>query len=114
LDGQVFPIIGVAAPGFFGVEIGHQFDVAVPICSDPLFWEPGKEGRGRIPIATAWWLSIMGRLKPGWTLEKANAHIRAISPQIMTDSLPATYRADTANKFQKNKLVVSSGATGVS
>jgi len=114
LDGQVFPIIGVAAPGFFGVEIGHQFDVAVPICSDPLFWEPGKEGRGRIPVATAWWLSIMGRLKPGWTIETANAHIRTISPQVMADSLPASYRADTAKKFQANKLTVTSGATGVS
>ncbi|HVV47625.1 MAG TPA: ABC transporter permease, partial [Bryobacteraceae bacterium] len=114
LDNNVFPIIGVAAPGFFGVEIGHQFDVAVPICSDPLFWEPGKEGRGRIPIATAWWLSIMGRLKPGSTIQQADAQIRAISPQVMTDSLPSSYRADTAKKYQQNKLVVTSGATGVS
>ena len=114
LDGQVFPIIGVAAPGFFGVEIGHRFDVAVPLCSDPLFWEPGKDGKGRIPIATAWWLSIMGRLKPGLTISQANAQLKAISPQVMTDSLPATYRADNAKKYQANKLLVTSGATGVS
>ena len=114
LDGQVFPIIGVAAPGFTGVEIGHRFDVAVPLCSDPLFWEPGKEGRGRIPIATAWWLSIMGRLKPGLTIQQANAQLKAISPQVMTDSLPASYRADNAKKYLANKLTVTSGATGVS
>ncbi len=111
LDGNVFPVIGVTAPEFFGVEIGHRFDVAVPICSDPVFWEPGK---GRIPAATGWWLSIMGRLKPGWTLEKANAQIQVISPTVMRDSLPTSYRPDDAKKYLANKLTVTTGATGVS
>ncbi len=111
VDGRVFPVIGVAAPGFFGVEIGHRFDVAVPLCSDPMFWEAGK---GRIPQPTAWWLSIMGRLKPGWTLARANAQIQTISPAIMRDTLPPSYRADGAKKYLANKLTVTSGATGVS
>jgi predicted permease len=114
LDGNLFPIVGVTAPGFFGVEIGHRFDAAVPLCSDPLFWEPGKDGRGRIPVATAWWLSIMGRLKPGWTIERANAQMRAVSGPIMTEALPSAYRPDDARKFLLNKLTVTSGATGVS
>jgi len=111
LDGSVFPVIGVTAPEFFGVEIGHRFDVAVPLCSDPMFWEAGK---GRIPSATAWWLSLMGRLKPGWSLPRANAQIQAVSPNVMRDSLPNSYRPDDAKKYLANKLTVSSGATGVS
>lgn len=111
LDGKTFPIVGVMAPEFFGVEIGQRFEVAVPLCSDPMFWQPGK---GRIPSRTAWWLSIMGRLKPGWTVEQANAQIRAASPAIMRESLPAEYRADDAKKFLANKLTVTSGGTGVS
>jgi predicted permease len=111
LDGKLFPIIGVTAPEFFGVEIGNKFEVAVPICSDPMFWEPGK---GHIPSRTAWWLSIMGRLKPGWTVERANAQIQAVSPAIMRESLPEEYRADDAKKFLANKLTVTPGGTGVS
>ena len=111
LDGNVLPVIGVAAQGFFGVEIGNRFDVAVPICSDPMFWEPGK---GRIPSPTAWWLSLMGRLKPGWTIPRANAQIQAISPAVMRDTLPPSYRSDGAKKYLANKLTVTSGATGVS
>ncbi|MGO4882296.1 MAG: ABC transporter permease [Bryobacteraceae bacterium] len=111
LDGRPFPVIGVAAPGFFGVEIGHKFDVAVPICADPFFWEAGK---GRIPTPTAWWLSIMGRLKPGWTIPRANAQLQAVSPSVMRETLPPSYRADTAKGYLANKLVVTSGATGVS
>jgi putative ABC transport system permease protein len=111
LDGRLFPVIGVTEPEFFGVEIGHRFDVAVPICSDPMFWEAGK---GRIPLRTAWWLSLMGRLKPGWTIERANAQIQTVSPAIMRETLPPSYRTDTAKGYLANKLTVTSGATGVS
>ena len=106
LDGNVLPVIGVAAQGFFGVEIGNRFDVAVPICSDPMFWEAGK---GRIPSPTAWWLSLMGRLKPGWTIPRANAQIQAISPAVMRDTLPPSYRSDGAKKYLAKKLTVTSG-----
>jgi predicted permease len=111
LEGRLFPVIGVVAPEFFGVEIGHKFEVAVPLCSDPMFWEPGK---GRIPSRTAWWLSIMGRLKPGWTIERANSQLQAVSPAIMQETLPEAYRAEGAKKYLANKLIVTSGATGVS
>lgn len=111
LDGRLFPVIGVTAPGFFGVEIGQRFDVAVPLCSDPMFWEPGKD---RIPSPTAWWLSLMGRLKPGWTIQRANAQIRAVSPSIMRETLPPSYRAAIAKDYLANKLTVTSGAAGVS
>ncbi len=111
LDGRLFPVIGVTAPGFFGVEIGHRFDVAIPVCSDPMFWEAGK---GRIQSKTAWWLSMMGRLKPGWTIDRARLQLQTVSPSIMQDTLPPSYRADTAKKYLANKLTVTSGATGVS
>ena len=67
---------------FFGVEIGQRFEVAVPLCSDPMFWEPGK---GRIPSRTAWWLSIMGRLKPGVTLDQVNAEFIALARHLAED-----------------------------
>jgi predicted permease len=111
LDGKLFRIIGVTAPEFFGVEIGHKFDAAVPLCSDPMFWEPKND---HISSRTAWWLSIMGRLKPGWTIERAQAQIQAISPAIMRESLPPSYRTEDAKKFLANKLIVTSGGTGVS
>ena len=56
----------------------------------------------------------MGRLKPGWTIARANAQMQAISPAIMRESLPEAYRADDAKKFLANKLKVTAGATGVS
>jgi putative ABC transport system permease protein len=111
LDGRPFPVLGVTPRGFFGVEVGHRFDIAIPVCSDPMFYEPGKN---RIPLRTAWWLSAMGRLKPGWTLERANAQLQGVSQAIMEETLPPFYRADNAKKFLANKLSATPGATGVS
>ncbi len=111
LDGQPVTVLGVTSPGFFGVEVGHRYDVAVPICSEPLFSEDGK---GRIASRRDWWLSSMGRLKPGWTIERANAYYQAISSSIMENVLPPTYRPDGAKKFLANKLKVTPGGTGVS
>jgi len=53
-------------------------------------------------------------VKPGWTLERTNAQLQAVSPSIMRETLPPSYRADTAKGYLANKLIVTSGATGVS
>ena len=62
----------------------------------------------------AWWLSAMGRLKPGWTIERANAQMQAASPAIMRETLPPAYRADMAKGYLANKIIITPGATGVS
>ena len=72
----------------------------------------GSLARDAFRRATAWWLSIMGRLKPGWTIARANAQIQTVSPSIMRESLPPSYRADDAKKYLANKLTVTPGASG--
>jgi predicted permease len=111
LDGHMLPVVGVTPAEFFGVEVGHRYDVAIPMCADRAFSDDGK---GRIPVRTDWWISILGRLKPGWTLERADSHIRALSPGIMLASLPPAYRPDTAKGYLKDKLQATAGGTGVS
>jgi predicted permease len=111
LNGYQFPIIGVTPAPFFGVEVGSRYDVAIPICADRLLADDKK---GRIPVRHAWWLSMMGRLKPGWTPEKATAHLHALSPGIMRATLPPVYKAAQAKKYLANKLGATDGGTGVS
>jgi putative ABC transport system permease protein len=111
LDGRSFTILGVTPPSFFGVEVGNRYDVALPICADPLLAEDGK---GRIDKRHAWWLSAMGRLKPGWTIERANLHLRTLSPSMMEATLPPVYRPDDAKRYLANKLEVTPGEAGVS
>jgi predicted permease len=111
LDGHTLPVIGVTGPQFFGVEVGRQYDVAVPLCVDRLFSE---DGIGRAGPRHHWWLSIMGRFNPGWTLDRATAQLGGVSPAIMQATLPPVYRPDTAKKYLENKLQAEEGAIGVS
>jgi putative ABC transport system permease protein len=111
LNNKTFPVVGVTGPNFFGVEVGNQYDVALPLCVDKLL---ADDGRGRMPGKTAFWLSAMGRLKPGWTLERANAHLQTISPAVTQAGLPPEYRPEDAKRFLANKLEATSAATGVS
>ena len=111
LDGHSFPAIGVAPPAFFGVEVGRAFDVTVPLCADQLIAEDRK---GRRPRPDGWWLAIMGRLKPGWTVERANAQMQTLAPGIMEATLPPTYLPDTAKRYLANKLVVGAAGSGIS
>ena len=80
-------VIGVTSPGFSGVEVGRAFDVAVPICSHAaLGGEPGWLGNG-----TVWWLTVMGRMPAGRSLDVVNGQLDAASPGLFKDSLPANY-----------------------
>jgi predicted permease len=111
LDGRPFPVIGVTSASFFGVEVGNRYDVAIPLCADRLL---AADAKGRVPVRRAWWLSMMGRLKPGWTAQRANSHLEALAPGIMQATLPDDYRPDAAKRYLANKLIVTTAGTGVS
>ncbi len=111
LGGKVFPVIGVAPASFFGVEVGRRFDVSIPLCSDRLLAEDQK---GRIPVRHAWWLAMLGRLKPGWSVERAKAHLHTLSPGLMEATLPERYKPDMVKKYLANKIGATEGGTGVS
>lgn len=116
LDGKAtinrhpIPIIGVAARDFYGVEVGRNFDVAVPICAEPLINGENSQLKSRI----GWWLSVMGRLKPDWTVERASAQLRAVSQSIFEAAMPPQYNASNAKSLLAAKLVARPGGSGVS
>src|SRR4029079_9250595 len=56
-----FTIVGITPPEFFGAEIGREFDVAIPLGTEPLI--RGKESN--LDRRSSWWLTVMLRLKPG-------------------------------------------------
>ncbi|MGH9628098.1 MAG: ADOP family duplicated permease [Bryobacteraceae bacterium] len=111
LDGYSFPVIGVTPQGFFGMEPARQFDVLIPICADNLL---ATDGKGRMFLRHAWWLTPIGRLKPGWSVESASAHLSDLSPGIFRETVPESYRPDAAKKYLANKLRAVSASSGVS
>jgi putative ABC transport system permease protein len=87
IDTHIVDIIGVTPQGFFGPEVGRMYDVAVPLCAVTAMRPPVDRMQG----GAIWWLTMVGRLKPGWTIERADAHVRVLSAGIFKDALPPGY-----------------------
>ena len=77
-------VIGVTPRAFTGLEVGQGFDVAFPLCAEAVWGE-------NIKRSDIWWLTVIGRLKPGWTLARAAAHVDAISPSLFEATLFTGY-----------------------
>src|SRR5262249_17937027 len=52
-------------------------------------------------------------LRPGWTIERAQAHLAAISPGIFQATLPDVYTAENARNYLANTLTASPAGAGV-
>jgi predicted permease len=110
LDGHTLPIIGVSPPYFYGVDVGHRFDVAVPTCAEPLL--EGEDSH--LAKRHHWWLAAIGRLKPGWTAASAATQMNAISPGIFEATLPTVYQPDTAKYYLGYRLTAIPAGSGLS
>jgi len=110
LDGNSFQVIGVTPPGFNGISIGDTYDVAVPICVEPIL----SPRNNRLTLRHAWWLATIGRLKPGWTIARANAQMLAVTPAILQETIPPVYDAEATKKYLAYKLGAFSASIGFS
>ena len=110
MNGRAVQVIGVTQPGFSGVEPGRSFDIAVPICSHPaLGGEPGWLTNGNM-----WWLTVMGRVAPGRSLDQIRAQLALTSTALFEATLPASFTPDLAKDYLSYRLGAAPGATGVS
>ncbi|MGB6481907.1 MAG: ABC transporter permease [Candidatus Acidiferrales bacterium] len=104
LDDHPFEIIGVAPPGFYGMDVGRESQVFLPICTVEISRIESLDAR------SWWWLYVAGRIKPGISRAQLIARLRVFSPRIFTAALPQYEQ----RSFVKEKLVATSAATGTS
>ncbi|MDR3699140.1 MAG: ABC transporter permease [Candidatus Sulfopaludibacter sp.] len=110
LEGHTFQIVGVTPPRFFGLEVGRNFEVAIPLCAEPLVQGPDT----LMDKPWGWWLAAVGRLKPGWTVERASAHLRALSAGIFEETVPSRFDGELAKAYRAQVLTALPGAQGYS
>ncbi|HEV2498392.1 MAG TPA: ABC transporter permease [Terriglobia bacterium] len=113
LNGHPVPIVGVTPPGFYGVSVGDRFDLAVPVCAEPIVY--GEYSRITSQGARRdWWLAMIGRLKPGWNLKRATAQLAAIAPAALHETIPPDYDPDHVKHYLAYKLEALPAANGFS
>ncbi len=111
VNGQPATIVGVAATGFAGIQLGRVADVYVPLSMKPAL-TPTWNGIGERRVM---WLEVLGRLRPDLTLERARPALDGLYHQILEGEA-----ADMAGKpqsfldrFRAKKLELLPGRFGI-
>jgi predicted permease len=102
ISGTPFEIVGIAPPGFFGIEVGTSPDIYVPVAMQPVVTPVtinGVEGPG----AGRAWLQLVARIRPGAAVQQVRNALQAIHTQ--TPDGPRSADAP---------LILSPAATGIS
>jgi len=103
-------IIGVTPRGFDGDIVGQPIDFWLP-----MMMEPAIQPRQNMVEDRAWsWLVMMGRLKPGVTLEQARQQVSAVEANSIRDNLSGRALSQFENGLKGNPIHVTSGARGFS
>src|SRR6185295_11979398 len=103
INGAQTQIVGVTPPEFFCLAVGEGFDLVLPFCKS-------KEA----PRRDVFMLSVMGRLRPGWTADRASAHFDAISPGVFEATAITGYSAQTVEAYRQFRLAAYPVSSGVS
>jgi predicted permease len=114
INNVAFTVAGVTPPGFAGTsDVGVSQDVSIPLA-----WEPQISGtRSNLRGAGIWWLRMMGRMKPGVTLEQVQATLAGPFQQSVLDhraarQARAQQQLRTVDQKDLPRLGVESGSQG--
>jgi len=106
LGSHSFEVIGVAPPGFFGMEVGGKFDVAAPICASAILG--GKESR--LDNVEFSWLNVGGRINPKLSRAQRTARLRILATRLF---VPPNASAEEREALMRIILRIVPAATGI-
>jgi predicted permease len=110
LNGHPFEVIGVAAAGFSGVQVGRAAEVYVPLCAMPIV----QGGHDPLDERGTWFLYIFGRLRPGTTAEDAGRRLAALAPAVFGATVPDDWPTEAREDYRRTTLAAVPAANGYS
>ncbi|HEY1950433.1 MAG TPA: ABC transporter permease [Bryobacteraceae bacterium] len=109
INNTPFTVIGVAPPGFFGVDPSKAPDLYLPLHADLLLNpERGPGSVDRYLDEHYYWTEMMGRLRPGVTIMQARAAMGSIF-----DAWVATTATNERERKNLPEFLLQEGAAGL-
>jgi len=109
VNGVSMTVVGVVAPGFFGVQVGQTPDIFIPVTMKAQM-TPNWDG---LADRKDHWLAMLGRLKPGMSLAKAEAGIAPEYAAILQSEAAELKLSRERNKqFLDKKILLDTGSHG--
>jgi predicted permease len=112
VEGHPFTVVGVTPPGFFGETLrGDPPDLWIPLQQEPLI--NGDTSILRQPISA--WLRVIGRLRPGATIDGVGPRLTGILRQWMQhdSGYPPNWMPDIVQALQRQVIAVVPAGAGV-
>jgi predicted permease len=110
LGNVVYDIVGVAPAEFFGTKVGEAPDAWAPLSMAGLIPPGWGSYKGNFSES----LYILGRLKPGVTMEQATAKINVLFPQILHGFPDAKLTQENVANLARAHVALKSMASGLS
>ncbi|MPZ17644.1 MAG: FtsX-like permease family protein [Luteitalea sp.] len=95
LNGSPFTVVGVTAPGFEGTDAVVPTQMWAPVMMRPTITPDWSATWDQLDNERSAWLYLFGRLKPGVTMERAEAAMRVLYRQRQEEELQGPF-------FQQN------------
>ncbi len=103
-------VVGVAEEGFVGIHPGFAAEMWIPVSAfETMFpkWNWRTDSKH-------WMMQVFGRLREGARREDVAARLRAMSPALMEEVLPADTRGEDAAQHRAMKLDLLEARSGYS
>ena len=110
LNGYPFTVVGVTQPSFRSDVVGDQIDAFVPISMQ----QEIIRGTKLLQNPNSSWLSVIGRLKPGITVEQAKANLSVVLQQALKGNYGASITEQDRKDIAEEGIKVAPGAVGLS
>jgi predicted permease len=107
-DHATLTIVGVAPKGFLGDAVGRPIDLWIPMMMQPAV----IPGRAWLTRASASWVGLIGRLRPGVTEAQTTASLTVLWRQIRLEDLGASGTDEDRRAIANATLLVEPGARG--
>jgi predicted permease len=116
LNQALFTVIGVTPPTFTGtLQVDQHPAVTVPLAFEPLLLGE-RTGMAKADRPHIWWLNLMGRLKPGATLEQARDSLNGTFQTAALEVMPPPRKDGEPAQIDRQdypRLVAESGSRGL-
>jgi predicted permease len=111
IGATMYSIIGVAPPEFFGATVGQSPDLWIPLAMEKEI-SPGWNGLDQ-PLAFQT-LYLIGRRKPGVSVEQASANTNLLFKQILREYVGPQPGPKQLDDIQHAQIELTPAATGLS
>jgi predicted permease len=116
INGTSFTVIGVTPASFTStLQVGQRPEVTVPIAFEPTLLGE-RTGMAKKERPHIWWIGLMGRLKPGATMEQARESLNGTFQAAALEFMPPPRKENEPAKIEEKdypRLTAQTGSRGL-